>query len=48
MDIIYYTFVVFLSGILCGLSGALLYLREGKYMGEIVGLSNTCVYVDNR
>lgn len=47
MDIIYYTFVVFLSGILCGLSGALWYLREGKYMGQLVGLSNTCVYVDN-
>ena len=35
MGIIYYTFCVFMAGLVIGLFGALLYAREGRYMGTV-------------
>lgn len=45
--IVYYTFALFFFGFVSGMFFSMWYLREGKYMGQLVGLSNTCVYVDN-
>lgn len=45
--IVYYTFVVFLAGFLAGLVGALWYTRRGKYMGTVIAVTESSVYVDN-